>query len=1005
MQKLITNNPSKAPEPEVNNVVKTAQEENIKNLQDQISLEFGSFSSNLTPDQQAEVDKYLWSQQVKSRVYFVRHGQSVEDEWTQNIQTSEAELTVDAKNQFNQITKDLKKKGLTSENTYMMYHNGTDDDPMVRIIESAEIIQEWLAISSNRVSDRVKGLDTTDKDDLIQAWRSVVTAKDVVNFCKELSFKAWSVEGNVWNINIVCVVHKSNIWAIRSYFFKEKNQPVDLWHGWYQNGEIQEVDFTWETTKLRKKGLDWAKALNYRTNKTILSINSQNVDSVILDVLAEEEELKWYIDSFREWGLQIFELQNLVNVYFIKNSENNTELFENKDYLLSDSHDLRVFCVANLVQKNKFNLVEEKFKDLLNKEKEISVVKLVNSLFVIFDEEQTEKFIDVLVEDDNVWSWLNSDVKKKKLEFYLNYRKYTKYEIWKLREKSLDERLKKWEDVIISLWFQWDKYKSMDELLSWNWITLIEWEAGAGKSIKLLEIMEYLRPSDDNNLFPVHISLWWKSLEEVKKDVKDQKNSLLWEWKYNFVYLFDAMDEAKYNKSIKEEFMEYVNWLEWKVILTSRLNNINNKESKWKNEDLINIEKLELKILDTDQIEEFINNYLSKQQQQIWKKWKEKEFIKGIEKNPLMLSIICELIISWEDLEIIKTKSDLYEKIVYSRLWKWEKSKKRNAILQIDKRIEFLTEIAYKSFVWGKKIDKKLLENMIQGNDRYRESVSFEDEKGDILIDLECLNMIFRKNKAGDYSFIHESFREYFFFLGYKENKEEWLQRLDKDLVDSGDLGYEVITLLSRVDEDFAIEFLGRLVELEGFQNNRKSILYACRFLWDIGNIEIISILEKIIELEWFKNNRKAIVCSLAMIHWEIVKKAWLKILEKIIKMKWFHDNKKALDFCCKIIWEIWEKEWLETLEKFIEMEWFQNNENIIDKVCWAIRKIWEKEWLQLLEKIIALEWFKKNIKAMIKTIITIWKTWDKKWLKLLEKFIEMEWFQNNENIIDKVCW
>gem|GEM_PF-1330695 len=120
---------------------------------------------------------------------------------------------------------------------------------------------------------------------------------------------------------------------------------------------------------------------------------------------------------------------------------------------------------------------------------------------------------------------------------------------------------------------------------------------------------------------------------------------------------------------------------------------------------------------------------------------------------------------------------------------------------------------------------------MIQGNDRYRESVSFEDEKGDILIDLECLNMIFRKNKAGDYSFIHESFREYFFFLGYKENKEEWLQRLDKDLVDSGDLGYEVITLLSRVDEDFAIEFLGRLVELEGFQNNRKSILYACRFL------------------------------------------------------------------------------------------------------------------------------------------------------------------------------
>gem|GEM_PF-1211223 len=100
--------------------------------------------------------------------------------------------------------------------------------------------------------------------------------------------------------------------------------------------------------------------------------------------------------------------------------------------------------------------------------------------------------------------------------------------------------------------------------------------------------------------------------------------------KYKFVYLFDAMDEARYDDETKKNFQNYLYKFQGKVIITSRPNNIqivsNHIEISGYMRDFI--QKVNLKPLDKEQIEEYIKTHLSEKQALIWEEWKEKEFIK-----------------------------------------------------------------------------------------------------------------------------------------------------------------------------------------------------------------------------------------------------------------------------------------------------------------------------------------------------------------------------------------
>gem|GEM_PF-809853 len=214
-------------------------------------------------------------------------------------------------------------------------------------------------------------------------------------------------------------MHKSNIGYIKSYFFKKDGEAVSLSHDGMTPGEIREVDFTLE-----------GKALNYGVNKTILSINSEDCD-VLLGAL-EEKVLKAYVNRFRAGELQIWELQNLVNMYFQKNPK----LFEG--CLLSENRDLRIFCISNLLVEGKFDVVDEKMKGLLEMEKEGEIVDFVDSVLSVCTEKERKELLKIIVKKRSVLSGLNLG----KLEYYANYEKYVKKNIRKIRKRTLDEKLR-----------------------------------------------------------------------------------------------------------------------------------------------------------------------------------------------------------------------------------------------------------------------------------------------------------------------------------------------------------------------------------------------------------------------------------------------------------------------------------------------------------------------------------------------------------------------------------
>ena len=83
-------------------------------------------------------------------------------------------------------------------------------------------------------------------------------------------------------------------------------------------------------------------------------------------------------------------LQNYINAYF----KSKPELY--KKYLLSENHDLRVFCIANLIKNEDFQFVVDNFSQLLEIEDEKNIVNFVNIVLSLCDETQKKKIISIL---------------------------------------------------------------------------------------------------------------------------------------------------------------------------------------------------------------------------------------------------------------------------------------------------------------------------------------------------------------------------------------------------------------------------------------------------------------------------------------------------------------------------------------------------------------------------------------------------------------------------------
>ena len=99
----------------VDNPLMISQEKNLV----QYEFPFVSGKSGLTLVEQNIVEEQLWNNAVKVRVYCIRHGMSVEEEWGKNLQKDEAELCEWAKEQYREIAQELQRLWVNKENTYL----------------------------------------------------------------------------------------------------------------------------------------------------------------------------------------------------------------------------------------------------------------------------------------------------------------------------------------------------------------------------------------------------------------------------------------------------------------------------------------------------------------------------------------------------------------------------------------------------------------------------------------------------------------------------------------------------------------------------------------------------------------------------------------------------------------------------------------------------------------------------------------------------------------------
>ncbi len=586
--------------------------------------------------------------------------------------------------------------------------------------------------------------------------------------------------------NIVLVWHSSNKWVIEEVWVKHKKWEVLIdWKGFPTWWVIEiDINFNWDL-------------INQADNKNILKLNIWNYEEIIniLENKIQDDSyldllIKLQINRFKNQEIQIWELQNYINNYFIQNPS----LFE--EYLSSENEDIVFFCIVNLLKiKDKwidYLLKKGLLKNFIEKVKEWKETEILDYIFTKIWKDESKK-LKVLQELQELIQSLDSRtiMKKHKLEYYYNYMRYLEEFIDQIRQWSLDENIKNWKIVTISVNIEQEWYKTIDKLLNSNKQILIEADAWSGKSIKLLEILEYLK--DPNKeilewikiLFPIYVNLWKnKTIKEIDYLIKHQK-----EWlgkkKYKFIYLFDAVDEADFDEIKKQEFLNRTKELQktWQVIITSRSGEILSSE----------IGKLNLKPLSTEQIETYIKSYVSwnKKLENIWNNIETNGFIEEIKGNPLMLSMIVELIKNTnkikklKDLWIIEKdisqiiwdqkilKSEFFDIIVNLRLYDWQEMKEdtnytdEDTKNNLDERIKSLELIAWESIKKWDALTEDEIKSLIS---KYKLKWWEKDSKHA----LKNLNLIFKYNeKEKTYKFVHEKFKEYFLYRNYKK-KVEW---------------------------------------------------------------------------------------------------------------------------------------------------------------------------------------------------------------------------------------
>ncbi len=800
----------------------------------------------------------------------------------------------------------------------------------------------------------------------------------VIRTAKNLIEKFGIEIENVWDIKLTWSKKKNPLWEIyidMASSFKNEIKIILEENKW----KYEEIVIIWNRSySFSFNFYSWNREVTVRQSEEAFESEWYNYidldekweiiqkDSKVLQITLENyEELK---RIFKIEHNGIIDYQNKLNVYFIKKEE----LY--KKYVKSEIKELRRFCLMKMIEKQDREWLNEIFKE----EKFRKEIK-------------KEEYKNITKKEESV------------LRYYLeNYPK-----VVEVKNRSLDKRIRDWEDINPDFNFDNEKYrKDIEELIkSWKPIKYIEWKAWAWKTYLLSYIAERLNSKNikskewekiEELYNVVYINLSWKWLEELN-------NIEIREW-YKNVILIDSIDESNIKweerKKLDEKLIELSKHN--RIVISSRkwyLHNYDKEKDKvleQKNKLELNQEIIEIQDFTEEDIKKYINKYFKNNEKKFEQVNQILSKLKWAWNNPLLLCMICEIVEDWwikdEKWNIINleniTKINIYDNIVDLRLQDIEnkpsKRKHDEDLFKeediLDKKNKFLWLIAYKKLInWDVLTEKELYKIIIDNGYWWY-----------IKKDMESLNLLFRRWEWEEYDFVHQSFKEYFAAkyifeeIKNKPNDFNYEHFLCQDLKNV-DLNFlEMLCEYLKTDIDTKEIFLKKIDENESYfpESIHEKIVYI---LLKTNNIFISNYLKNII-IDF------NISITLLMFWW----KEWFEIVKNNFNSFDNNDRITLIDIMCDNIWE----EKLEILKENFSLVSYSNKKKILE---WMYKKYWER-WLEFVKN--QIEMIKSNINLakcvssdwiIIEMILYYW--WDE-WKRYIKENFEKLDYYDKEKVI-----
>ena len=921
-----------------------------------------------------------------------------------------------------EIEKILKENRVTQRITLLRHYPYKEESSEDRKIikEYNELIDKkfkWKEVDNDRLSTLSKIADTLTyktfeeipDEKIKQVIRNTLINKDKTIFLyskiwkervritwDDLVNKFWL--NNIWEVELTWSMPSDNLWDVfinMSSQFKEEYNRVKkeyqgykeiiiIWNRTYSYG-MNFISWDWDIT-IRESEKDFEKEWyifhDYNKKGKILR-NTWNI-------LVTPENYEDFQKRFNIEHEGVIDFQNKLNVYLIKNPE----LI--KRYVKSEIEELRKYCLLKLIERKELETLNEIFRE----EKFRKSIKL----------EEYEKL-------------------DKKIYNILRYYLEVYYKVLEIRNKSLDLRIKKWEDINPDFNFDKSEYNEVLEIINRGKpIKYIEWKAWAWKSFLLSHIVEKLNEENLNNnklpklYYPVYVNLSWKWLDEINEIWIEIYND------YEVIYLIDSIDESKiyWEERIKLDKKLIELSKKWKVILTSRSWNLINydqdKSEEKEQKELLknNQEIIEVQDFTIEQIDGYLQKYFLEDIKKIELTKKILLKLNWAWNNPLILCMICEVVNNWElkneswkviNLENI-TMIDIYRNIVELRLIEWnsiDKNRNLESMLEnseiIDLRLGFLNKLWYEMLFWNTFTEKEDLIKIIKDM-----KLSWWFHK-----DLESLNLLFRKWENLEYDFVHQSFKEYFAAKYiFEDMKNNWK--------------FDYKDFLLKKLENIDLNFLEMLVD---FLKNCDELKY--RFLLEIDkymNYFLLNKNYKILFLLWSlddlrKNNYlkkitidKNIISTLIRI-WGDKNLSFLRekiddkdsdIRVSIIRELWFiwgednlnsirkRINDRILNVRLQVIEELF-RHWLKADINLIKSMINDSDKNIRYKVIDILGKIWWEENINLIKEMIN----NNSIYVKEKVIEELFKIWTYDCLLLVKKSVNDNEFKIRIKVISEL--